>query len=372
MNKVASYKEIIYKEASTKLSRPDLSKAKTIHAKMGEYAVRDAKLGEKVMYGAETAYKAGKKGIKEGAKLIKTNPTAKKIALGMAGTQVAAHAMLKATDKQREKNVERNYHRDTLAPDTARQLKSIPLRAGSLAAAYALGGKGMKAGEHIARRAIIKGGIKGVDKAEKIMSKGRAIGAYAGMMAPIAGGVVAEHKMTKKDAHKRLDKLSEKHLGRKGTEGEHAKIERAYGKNPFVPKTSMVTPESEVQRVRRQKERVKKRAEEKRNMKKRASEELNVLAKEAKEKWTKQDKKGYIRNVAISTAQDFMNAGNPLNVGSSIVGSVLDSAILEKASLNLNKKLKANTVSKEKVDGFNKAVEVKNGTALPHAINKAK
>lgn len=100
-----------------------------------------------------------------------------------------------------------------------------------------------------------------------------------------------------------------------------------------------------------------------------ASEHLDELVKKASEKWTKQDKKGYLRNVAISTVQDFVNAGNPLNIGSSMVGSVLDSALLEKGSMNLNKKAQRDKMAQNKLKNFNKAVDVKNGIAIPHAID---
>lgn len=94
-----------------------------------------------------------------------------------------------------------------------------------------------------------------------------------------------------------------------------------------------------------------------------------AILKEAS--WSKDDKKGYAKNVAIGVIQDFLNAGNPLNIGSSVIGSIADSALLERSSLNLNKQLKDEEVQRNKVDNFNKAVELKNGTAIPQAaINK--
>ena len=162
--------------------------------------------------------------------------------------------------------------------------------------------------------------------------------------------------------HNKLDKLSEKHLGRKATDAEHKKIDNAYGTYQGA-KMHDITPESEVQKRRRQRVRYQQR-------KKTASEYLDEIYKEASSKWSKEDKKGYAKNVAIGVTQDFLNAGNPLNIGSSIVGSVADSLILERASLNLNKKAKAQEASKSKADAFNNALNIKNGTALPRAVDK--
>ena len=360
MDKIANYKEMIYKEASNAVGRPDYSKAKTIHANIGDYTIRDAKLGEKIVHGAKNAYKAGKKGVKSGAKLMKTNPVARGAMLAAAPMPVVGHLIERSTDKARETNTKRHYGRDVLAPDAARELRTSPLVAGITTLGLAAGVKGSKAGKHLAKRAIIKSGIKGAKKADKIMNTGAKIGQLASITGGVAVGYVAKDKMEKNMVNKKLDKLSEKYLGRKATDAEHKKINNAYGK--YGVKNSAITPESEVQKRRRQKERYKQQ--------KKASEHLEEMCKEASSKWSKEDKKGYAKNVAIGVAQDFLNAGNPLNIGSSIVGSIADSLILERSSLNLNKKLKSQQASQSEANAFSKAMNVKNGTALPRAVDK--
>ena len=57
--------------ANPAVGRPDYSKAKTIHANIDDYTIRDARVGEKVVHGAHNAYKVGKKGVHTGAACLK-------------------------------------------------------------------------------------------------------------------------------------------------------------------------------------------------------------------------------------------------------------------------------------------------------------
>lgn len=362
MNKRASeYLEELVKEAGS-VGSVNWGKQKEIP--VYDYSVRDAKLGEKIMHGAKEAgkgaTKAGKDAISMGKKVLSTKH-GRAFAGGVAATTALALAADAKANKKREKSVTTNWNRDSLVPDMGRNVKTAPIRMGTAVAALAVGSKGAKVGEHLGRRAVIKGGIKGVDAAEKIIRGAGNTGLVAGTIGTAVAGGLLEAKTRQNMAVKKLDKLSNKYLGREATQSEKNKIKEAY---PLLKnRTSMITPETEVQKRRRQKDKREKRA----------SEYLEAIYKEAGDKWSKEDKKGYVRNVAISAAQDFMNAGNPLNIGSSVVGSIADSALLEGISMKMNKKLQANKISEKKVNNFNKAVEAKNGVALPHAIdNKTK
>lgn len=99
-------------------------------------------------------------------------------------------------------------------------------------------------------------------------------------------------------------------------------------------------------------------------------EEIYKIASE-KPKWSLKDKLGYARNIGINVAQDFVNAGNPLNIGSSIVGSVMDAAALEGVSMNMNKKIQQQELDRQALDNFNRAVDLKNGKAAIRAVNNA-
>ena len=103
-----------------------------------------------------------------------------------------------------------------------------------------------------------------------------------------------------------------------------------------------------------------------------ASEVLDEMYKEASGdkvgKWTNKDKKGFVRNMAINVAQDFVNAGNPLNVGSHIVGSVMDSALMEGMTMKMNKKLQAQKINQKSMNHFNDAKGLSNGTTAVKAV----
>lgn len=362
LNKVANDTEAIFKAASNAVGRPDYSKAKTIHANIDDYTIRDARVGEKVVHGAHNAYTVGKKGVHIGAACLKKKPKARKVTLVTASMPAAGYFLEKSTDKNRKADAKRHYSRDVLAPDMARELKLAPLAPVVTGVGFVAGIKGNKAGRELAKQVIIKNNIRGEGKANAIMKGGAKIGQASSIIGATTAGFAVKSKIQQNMVHNKLDKLSEKHLGRKATDAEHKKIDNAYGAYQGA-KMHDITPESEVQKRRRQRVRYQQR-------KKTASEYLDEICKEASSKWSKEDKKGYAKNVAIGVTQDFLNAGNPLNIGSSIVGSVADSLILERASLNLNKKAKAQEASKSKADAFNNALNIKNGTALPRVVDK--
>ena len=363
MNKKAEEiaKELI-KEASNAVGSVNWSKQK--HIPVSNYKVRDANLKEKVMYGVGAGAKKGVKAAKQGVKLIKTNPAAKATAGVLLGSQAVAHTMKKVNDKSREKDTKTKMVRDRLAPETIQDMKLAPLRTAVLASGAVAGTKGEQLGRKLAAKAVLKKGINNIDNAKRMVKNIHSAGHVGGLLgvgSAVLVGSELERKVKQRAAVKKLDKLSQKHLGRPATEKEKAKIKNSYKAFGYKPDT--ITPESEIQNRRRAKEK---------SINKKASEALDALVKEASSnpKWSKEDKKGYAKNVAINVAQDFMNAGNPLNIGSSIVGSLADAAILERSSLNLNKKLKAEQVSKEKVDNFNKTVGLKNGTTAISSLKK--
>lgn len=261
-----------------------------------------------------------------------------------------------ASSNQEENENRTKWVKDRVAP--AMKSERHALKGGVIGA----GIKGNKAGRELAKQVIIKNNIRGEGKANAIMKGGAKIGQASSIIGATTAGFAVKSKIQQNMVHNKLDKLSEKHLGRKATDAEHKKIDNAYGAYQGA-KMHDITPESEVQKRRRQRVRYQQR-------KKTASEYLDEICKEASSKWSKEDKKGYAKNVAIGVTQDFLNAGNPLNIGSSIVGSVADSLILERASLNLNKKAKAQEASKSKADAFNNALNIKNGTALPRVVDK--
>ena len=356
--KAEYYKEAIYKEASNAVGSVDWSKQK--HIPSSNYKIRDANLKEKAMYGLEQGAKAAKKG----AKLLKNNPSAR-VATGiMVGAPTLAYAANKVSNKNRDKDTKTKMIRDRLLPDAIEDIKGVPVRTAIMAAGMGAGLKGGHLGAKLATKAVLKGAAKTPEDVIRIARGAINAGTVLGAGSTVLAGAALDGKIKQRNAVKRLDKLSQKHLGRPATESEKNKIKNSY--KAFGYKPSMITPESEIQNRRRAKEK---------RMKKKASVYLDLMVKEASTKnpkWDKNDKKGYLRNVAIGVAQDFMNAGNPLNIGSSVVGSIADAAILERSSLNLNKKLKAEQVSKEKVDEFNKAVGLKNGTTALTTAKKLK
>lgn len=391
MNKIANYKEMIYKEASAvagNIIPADYSRVKHIDLGSDEFRTissRDMRMHEKAGEGVKKAVKGAKntaKNVKQVAENIKgATPLQKALlgsiaagaTIGAAGLAYEGHELLKSNnkkkdtkaDKSRDKDVASRLMRDGVTPDMKRNMAIMPTRTAlglvMLKPTLKLTAEGGKQGARLAHK--LTNGNAGAALA------GSVIGNIAG--ASIAGMPVMMHDVAllSYQEAREMDRLKKRYFGEGITKEEAENILRTNIKEKMTKgsKKLEVKPESIEEQIQR------RRREEKKEEEKKASDYLDMIYKEAKEKWTKEDKKGYIRNVAISTAQDFMNAGNPLNLGSSVVGSVLDSAILEKASLNLNKKLKSNKVSQDKVDGFNKAVEVKNGVALPHAAaNKLK
>lgn len=117
---------------------------------------------------------------------------------------------------------------------------------------------------------------------------------------------------------------------------------------------------------------IHKNKQNKNKLSKKASEVLDEMYKEASGdkvgKWTNKDKKGLVRNMAINVAQDFVNAGNPLNVGSHIVGSVMDSALMEGMTMKMNKKLQAQKINQKSMNHFNDAKGLSNGTTAVKAV----
>ena len=338
--------------------------------------LRDMKFYEKVK---DNAYRASQN-AKTVAGNIKRAPKWKKALLASmvgAGTVATlgvaneAKQLLKNPDKQkdtradksRDKELKDRIFRDGVNPDFKRHVNIAPsklaLQAALLKPALKANFKGAKVGQNIA---------------SKITSNPMAVGLASGITGAVAGGIVSspillhDAALMSHQEVKEMDRLKKRYLGEGITKEEKKEIvNNNFGKlNPIKRKKynplEEKTVEEKIQEMRR-------KAKRNGQQYKKASETLDEFYKEASNKWTKEDKKGYIRNVAISTAQDFVNAGNPLNIGSSMIGSLLDSAILERGSMKLNKQIQKDQVAQRKLKGYNKAVEVKNGVAIPHAID---
>lgn len=338
--------------------------------------LRDMKFYEKVK---DNAYRASQN-AKTVAGNIKRAPKWKKALLASmvgAGTVATlataneAKQLLKNPDKQkdsradksRDKDLKTRFWRDSVVPDTKRQTNILPtktmLSLALLKPSLKATGKGMQIGRSVA---------------SKITDNPAALGLASGIAGAVAGGIVNSpiliHDAALKSHQevKEMNRLKERYLGEGITKEEKKEIvNNNFGKlNPIKRKKynplEEKTVEEKIQEMRR-------KAKRNGQQYKKASETLDEFYKEASNKWTKEDKKGYIRNVAISTAQDFVNAGNPLNIGSSMIGSLLDSAILERGSMKLNKQIQKDQAAQRKLKGYNKAVEVKNGVAIPHAID---
>ena len=390
MNKIANYKELIYKEASAvagDIVPGDYSRVKYIELDSDEFrtiASRNLKMHEKAKEGIGNAAKKAKgaaKNVKQVAENIKgATPLQKALlggiaagtTLGAAGLAYEGKQLLKNPDKQkdtkadksRDKDMSSRIMRDGVKPELKRDAAILPSK---MLLNMAMVKPTMKLTTEGARR--------GTMLAHKL-SKGNPNAALAGsFIGTVAGAGLASLPVAAHDvllvSHqeiKEMDRLKKRYFNKGITEKEKKDIIKANIKEKITPhgKKHEVKPDT-IEEIIQRRRRDKKRREAK---EKKASLYLDEMYKEASEKWTKKDKKGYVKNVAINVAQDFMNAGNPLNVGSSIVGSIADAAILERSSLNLNKKLKADKVSQKQVDGFNKAVAVKSGTAIPHAAMK--
>lgn len=582
------------KQAANEVGPVDWSKQKTIPLASSEFKVRDAKLGEAIGHnakqgakaagrGAKAGAKAGIKGAKNYAKLVKAAPMAG-VLPAAAGLVVANNVhQYKKREKSRDNDTKTDAMKDKVIPENIRSLKTMPLAmAGGLAGATVGPKAGIKVGGRLANKVALKAGLKGT-KALKALKAGAVTGAVAGAVTPIVGAGVASNELKKRDSLKKLDKLSNKYLGRPATEAEKKVIRDRNKLTTPAYKRGGVTPESEVQKRRRamakknkqekkasdileelflekqagnieeaiksnpkqycmncanaSKERYRledkhyvkadpqdkdgeylkcslvndyfkkehgkdcaefeaKKQEKKasdilnelylekqagninedlsnqlkgmkdvtkdtaNNMKdlkaqgealksnlgslapksegipgynkgpklgiklgqkakeaenvaevagdvakkapkltkglgagalgagiatglvlghmknkakeeKTASEYLDMIYKEAMdkgEKWSKKDKRGFLRNMAINTAQDFVNAGNPLNVGSHIVGSVLDSAVMEGMTMKMNKKLQAQKINERKLSQFNDAKGLSNGTTAVKAV----
>ena len=393
MNKIASYKELIYKEASAvagDIVPGDYSRVKYIELDSDEFrtvASRNLNMHEKAKESIKNAAKKAKgtaKNVKQVAENIKGATPLQKVLLGgiAAGTTLGAAGLAyegkqllqnpdkrkdTKADKSRDKDISSRIMRDSVKPELKRDAAILPSK---ILLNMAMVKPTMKLTTEGARR--------GTMLAHKL-SKGNSNAALAGSFIGTAAGAglaslpVAAHDvlLLSHQEIKEMDRLKKRYFGKGITEKEKKDIIKANIKEKLAPpmkkhEVKTDTVEEIIQRRRRdKKKRDKAKAKEKQ-----ASLYLDEMYKEASEKWTKKDRKGYVKNIAINVAQDFMNAGNPLNVGSSIVGSIADAAILERSSLNLNKKLKADKISQKKVDGFNKAVAVKSGTALPTAAMK--
>lgn len=380
MNKITNYKEVIYKEAGFESDRQLPSKnvkGQIIDLDPDEFRtvdISDMKFYEKIK---DNAYRASQN-AKTIAENIKNAPKWKKQLLGaMAGagavatlaTANEAKQLLKnpekqkdgRADKSRDKDLKDRIFRDGVNPDIKRRINIAPSK---IALQAALIKPTLKAN--------LKGAEVGKNIAEKITNNPIALGLASGITGAVAGGVVNtpillhDAALMSHQEAKEMARLKKRYLGEDITKEEKKEILNSNldKVNPFKKKNILEdkTPEEKIQEMRR-------KAKRNGQQYKKASDELDELCKEAKEKWTKQDKKGYARNVAISTVQDFVNAGNPLNIGSSVVGSVLDSALLERSSMKLNKQKQKDKIAANKLKKFNKAVEVKNGVAIPHAID---
>lgn len=245
MDKVASYKEVIYKQAGA-LGSVDYSKAKTINMNPSEYVVRDANFREKAAVGASKALKSGKKGIKAMA----STPTGKLALATTAAIPVAGIALEKKLDKQREKDSTRNAARDNLNADLARKMKSFPVAGVSAAASVGALALASKKSTQKYKDILSAQGEYGLKNAKKYSDRIMRAGAAMGGASLIAGGM-AKNKLEKDMAMKKLDKESEKYLGRKATDKERATVNNFY-KTKANLKVGQRTPESEVQKIRRQ------------------------------------------------------------------------------------------------------------------------
>lgn len=368
--KASEVLEELYKEATTALGPVDWGKQKTIPLNSSEFKVRDAKLGEAIGHNAKqgakaigkAGAKAGKKGVdfaKDYGKLVKKAPRLAAIpAVAGLATANTIH-QYKKRDKDRDNDTKTDAIKDKVIPEGVRSMKTIPISMAGAATGVLIGPRvGMKLGGRLGNKVALKAGLKG-EKAMKAIGGAMAAGGTAGILAPtIASGAIA-NEMKKRDSLKRLDKLSNKYLGRDATEAEKKKIANNY---KFGRRKHDITPESEVQKRRRAKAKREKKA----------SDILNEMYKEASGdkvgKWTNKDKKGFVRNMAINVAQDFVNAGNPLNVGSHIVGSVMDSALMEGMTMKMNKKLQAQKISEKNMRHFNDAKGLSNGTTAVKAV----
>lgn len=357
----------------------DYSRVKQIELDADDFRtvdLRDMKFYEKIK---DNAYRASQN-AKTVAGNIKGLPKWKKALLaGAVGTGAVAtlgvaneaKQLLKNPDKQkdtradksRDKDLKNKIFRDSVNPDFKRHVNIAPsklaLQAALIKPALKANFKGMKAGQNIA---------------SKITNNPMAIGLTSGITGAVAGGIVSspvllhDAALMSHQEIREMNRLKKRYLGEEITKEEKKEIlDDNFGKlNPFKKKKyndlNSKSVEEKIQEMRR-------KAKRNGQQYKKASETLDELCKEAKEKWTKEDKKGYLKNVAISAAQDFVNAGNPLNIGSSMVGSVLDSALLEGGAMKLNKQIQRDKIAERKLKGYNKAVEVKNGVAIPHAID---
>lgn len=255
MNKIASYKEAIYKEASNHVGRPDYSKIKTIHLSPDEYTIRDSTFKEKVMHNAGIAGKKIKDEAKssiKGLKGIKNSKKAKGIALAAAALPVIGYATEKTHDKERANRVSTNLQKDSLNADMARKLKLSPVSIANIVGSSAATTTGSRAGRYLGRKIVDKRNIKSVNKAARIISNTGAAGAMAAGLTTYTAGSKLQNKMERNMAVKKLDKLSEQHLGRKATDKEREALTNLYDKMPLGMKVSTRTPETEIQKIRRQ------------------------------------------------------------------------------------------------------------------------
>lgn len=261
MDKIASYKEVIYKEASNQTGRPDYSKIKTIHLNPSEYTVRDSNFREKVMYNAGVAGKKIKDEAKSGAKTLKKvkgNKVAKGAALAVATLPVLGHMAEKKGDKERENRLSTNIQKDSLNADMARRMKLIPVSAANAAGSSIALIKGSRAGRNLGKTIVDRRNIKNVNRAARIVSNsGKAVGIGAGLTVYTAGSKL-QNKMERNMASNKLDKLSEQYIGRKATDTERKRVTNLYDRMPLGMKVSTITPETEIQKIRRQRDKNKK------------------------------------------------------------------------------------------------------------------